>query len=321
MLTPSLVSKKSVLIVVISLNILLLTYIRFGSSKRELAQEMPVERNNPGVIPKQQQDRVTEFIQIAGDAKSIDDASNRLDDYRNDAVSTILANATEQTASFSDSALLNAVLKDRRVSRLYGLLKDLPVEARTARCRSLFDEKLRILAKKWAKYSVFFKDAKTLTGSQDLYWSHHAVRSVVFLNALLCPASDVHDVCDIWGSTMSMAMEDSGVNYLMYEKRLGVPIQDVFPDELYVLNIYLIVAHVHSCGLKNAATDEISNLHIERRSFLDWNTALGASERAQDVLVANLPYVGGWGGIRKPDRDNAIQWVKLRLRGCGLIGR
>ena len=285
---------------------------------RNRVPPIPVKPEEIGDIPKPQLERINSFIEVAASAKTIEEANQALDDYDNDAISTTLSAATQLGAAIDEQALLNAVLKDRRVSRIYGLVRDLPPDVARGQCRALFQEKLKTLVGVWKKYAKFYKEATVLNVTPDLYWAQHSVRSAVFLCSVFCTASDVDEIYGQWAEDMEQAMEESGVDPVKYQQTVGFPISDVLPDELFALNIFVIVAHRHNCELRDASGELLLPIPVKMRSFAAWDVRLEGMRDAKGVLEAEIPYISGWGGIPYSERSAVLEKVRACVMACSV---
>jgi hypothetical protein len=281
------------------------------------AEVLPDEPEKIGFVPAAQLKRINTFVEVAAEADSIDAAIVTLDDYDNDAISTTLSAATQLGAGLDEQAMWNAVLRDRRVSRLYSLLKDLPPALARSRCRAMFDLKLKKLVERWAKFSTVYKNAAQIVVCTDLYWAHHAVRSSVFLCTCFCAASDVEEIIDEWEATLTKAMQESGVDHLKYMRTTGGRIADMVPDELFVLNVLMFVAHRQHCELLDAKGAAILPFPVQKRSLVTWDVPLGTPNDPKKRLESEIPYLSNWGPISVDRRSAIIGEAKASLTRCG----
>jgi hypothetical protein len=251
-----------------------------------------------------QQARVNEFIQTTGQLASFDEAVKALDAEESDAISMILSMASSTSAELAPELSFSTVLADRRVSRIFGFLSDMPEKDARKACLKMYREKLEGLTTEWLRFSKFYKESQLQIVSPNLHRRHHSLAAAVFLAASFCDPSDAVGLCDEWDETIRSVMKKAEFDSEDYQRKTGVPVMDLFPEQLFTLNIYALILDRNGGGrIQDAPVPK--EVHIPKttyRCLMSWDsrhTPLPTENKAQallagaDVLMVT-PYFHGW---------------------------
>jgi len=306
--------RKAMLVGFVVLNITIVGYIVRRTNSRSSQNGLHVEVDRQ---PSPQQARVDEFITIAGELKTFDDAAIRLDNDESDAIQMTLLDAGSASADAMPELMFNSVICDRRVARIYELLREMPPETARVSCNKLFEEKLLGLRKEWDKFSAIFKESPNPVICNDLRLRGHSVAAAVFLSAFFCPPETAGGRCDEWENTIRSAMAECGFDPDQYLERHHVPITNVFPQQLFVLNVYELIVTQNGCDSVHDTAQNILLPIVSESVFARWDSqpTIGGTS-IQDELV-RVPFFEGWQGIRPgEDRSNAVLHAKRVMEDC-----
>lgn len=164
------------------------------------------------------------------------------------------------------------VLADRRVARMYALLKALPAADAAREAAALVDAKLRI-------HDEYLRGLTASGGRRergaDVRRNFHALSASVFLCAVFCDAQTVLEKVDKWNDTIGRLVDE-----VKADPALRRPLWNEFflygrPEKLYLLNLYAFALEqsvaLTAKQLEQKLDIREPGLFLERVPFTTWD--------------------------------------------------
>lgn len=267
----------------------LLTWRRDRIAEKPMVQE----------IPTPQAQRVTDFIREAESLKSFESAVAALDERESDVASMALTSAALMTSEISGKVVLNSVLADRRVSRIFSYLVEMDRDVARAKCLALFDKCLAGLNAEWTRFAPMIKDAQGPWICLELRRKHHALSAAVFLCTRFCSYDDCRGLCRRWRSRMETVLKESEFDPAEYEQKAGLPLEDVFPDDLFEMNVGAIL--LAQIGKSFAGIQQETSVvlpQVTTHPYSAWDEIRDPNQK--DAGERQVVYLAGWRPVILP---------------------
>jgi len=268
-----------------------------------------------------QDTRTAAYISQVEKLDALERQLKSLGDADSDDASMILTTAAMQSSEAAPELAFNVMLADRRVARIFEELQGLSSEASRETCQKLFRDKLGLLRSDWVKFGAVLKDVEGPFLSPELRQRYLAVAASVFLAAQFCQADEVAAMMDSWQSSMTKACEEAGFDVAAYQKRSGLTLRDVFPEPLFVANIYAVVIERCGCAdLDHLQKEDVPRIpRLSTRPVVKWNSTSrhGSKGPEESEILARVPYFSGWSGFVPGEmRSRAVKLLRQLVNGC-----
>jgi hypothetical protein len=212
---------------------------------------------------------------------------------------------------------MQMVLADRRVARLYEILRDLPPAESDQLCRRLYQTKRDVLVTKVFKHIPIIKNLRGHVNNVEFRKRYRALSAAVFLGVLFCPPEFAGGLCDDWINEIQGTLRKVEFDLAAYERERGTRLRYMLPDPLFVLNVNLWLAHRPPCTLKVAALHEAGYPRVIMRPWMRWDwIPTGRKPQETDALQI-LPVVDSWSPAYDPDAQTELtQRSRSLLSDC-----
>jgi len=264
--------------------------VMFIHGREVEAQTIPSD--GKGISPRQQvlKDRASYVIDSIAEA-DFDDLVGRISEYDGEYFNLVSSSAMQPSAVGLPWVPMRAVLNDRRVSKLYQQLSEMPRDRAASKISSVYREKLEKFKADWEQ----LLNGKSPEGRLDEP-RRHGLAAALFLCLEFSEETQFDQHIRSWMDWYQSNRQTSRT----YARRAG-------PDELMVVNLYAIALAKRGESMTDIdlrvqqMCDEVGLGRLPElrlHKFVKWK-ATAADREDPDAVLAEYPVFWNWGSARQ----------------------